>query len=159
MTDPKEIDVLTHPIIEHLELPARGLTHATVLRAFDILRRRVAIEACGAEGVFTGFDSLRLSDPPECPAGRVLFSALLLEPASRRHCVGYEATYICDHFPGACRSFESTVFASGEGHTVAVGRTQPDGPHGADPACHRDDGHTQAIDRAAAPEPAVVVPR
>jgi hypothetical protein len=104
------------PIIERLELPVRHLTHADVLRVFDLLRRRVSVAVSGHEGAFAGIDNLVLDDLAGLDQGRVRFSALLVRTDCRRHVVAVEASVAPSSLP------DTTSFrvARGTGCTVST---------------------------------------
>lgn len=78
------------PLVERLELPARGLTREIVLRAFDTLRRRLAVRSTGAEGAAVGFVDLELEPLPDA-AGYVVVRATALEAGDTWQRVRYEA--------------------------------------------------------------------
>ena len=79
------------PLVERLELPARGLTREVVLRAFDTLRRRLAVRSTGAEGAAVGFVDLELEPLPAESAGYVVVRATALEAGEHWQRVRYEA--------------------------------------------------------------------
>jgi hypothetical protein len=79
------------PLVERLELPARGLTREVVLRAFDTLRRRLAVRSTGAEGAAVGFVDLDLEPLPDTAAGYVVVRATALEAGETWQRVRYEA--------------------------------------------------------------------
>jgi hypothetical protein len=79
------------PIVELLELPARGLTRDVVLRAFDTLRRRLAIRSTGTEGAAVGFVDLDLEVLPTEMTGHVVVRATALETGEHWQRVRYEA--------------------------------------------------------------------
>lgn len=104
--------------VGRLRLPAQGLTNAEVLRAFDILRRRLATAVSGAEGAFVGYDSLRLASVPEHVQGEVEFTAVLVARHRNRHRVAYRAVL----HPWGRASTDGELLAQATGQTVAVTR-------------------------------------
>ena len=80
------------PLVERLELPARGLTRDVVLRAFDTLRRRLAIRSTGTEGAAVGFVDLDLEVLPAEMTGHVVVRATALETGENWQRVRYEAS-------------------------------------------------------------------
>lgn len=81
----------TVPFRERLELPARDLTNDVLLRAFDTLRRRLAVRIAGCEGVATGFVELQLGEIPADTPGHVVVRATALETTPQWQRVRYEA--------------------------------------------------------------------
>lgn len=98
-----------------LSLPARGLSQAEVLRAFDLLRRRLACAEAGNEGVFVGFDMLEMGEVPLDDPGTIDLTATLLEGSPDRQRVRYEATL---RPPGL--TLPERALAKGVGTTVAL---------------------------------------
>lgn len=114
--------MLAHPVVERMQIPVRGLTHAGVLRAFDQLRRTLARSVSGSEGVFAGFNHLELVPIPDVAAGEVEVSALLIETAQDRLVVEYTAELL----GGPCVERVTAprhVVARGSGLTVAIVNT------------------------------------
>lgn len=111
-----EAEVLP-PLEARLRLPAAGLSHTVVLRAFDILRRRVALGLTHSEGAFVGYERLRLLPVPQDARGEVVFTAMVVDVGPRRHRVAYEAVLL--EFPGA-DARNGQVLATGTGLTVAI---------------------------------------
>jgi len=112
---------VTHPVIEQMDLPAGGLRHDDITRAFDTLRRRVSRSSCGREGAFAGFDRLELAPASdEDQDGRVIFTAVLVSATPGAQVVAYEAERIRENStPDSC---ERRLIARGVGRTVGLGQ-------------------------------------
>jgi hypothetical protein len=109
---------VTHPVIEQMDLPAGGLRHDDITKAFDTLRRRVSRTSCGREGAFAGFDRLELApDSDEDRDGRVVLTAVLVSATPGAQVVAYEAARIRENSPD---SGQRRLIAQGVGRTVGL---------------------------------------
>ena len=76
---------------------AEGCTAATILQAFDRLRRQVALRVAGSEGVFAGYDIVEILFASSVPSDRLcLVGCVLEQPAQRHHQVRYTAYAVLD---------------------------------------------------------------
>lgn len=107
--------------VESLCLPGRALTLTEMLRALDVLRRRIARSTRGREGAFAGFDCLDVSHWDEDAEGAsVVFTAELVADEGRTQVVQYTASR-CHHHAGECRTDTArTPYLRGSGRTVGL---------------------------------------
>lgn len=114
---------------EKLCLPGRGLTVTELLRVLDILRRRVARDTRGREGVFAGFDRLDIAGwAGDNDAAHVLLTARVVNDDGASQLVEYAAME-CAHPPGVCEDTgASAPLVRGVGRTVGLRLTPPTTP-------------------------------
>lgn len=86
----------TLTLVERLDLPAAAISRGAILRAFDTLRRRLALSATGSEGAAAGFVELDLDTIPEESTGTVVVRATELEHGDHWQRVRYEAAITTD---------------------------------------------------------------
>lgn len=79
-------------VTDRVTLRADELRRDTVLQAFELLRRRVAVERTGAPGASAGFPSLRFHAIPQ-EAGTLVVRATVVDAGSRWQRVEYDATF------------------------------------------------------------------
>ncbi|MDO7868232.1 hypothetical protein [Nocardioides jiangxiensis] len=79
-------------VTDRLSVAADDLRRDTVLQAFELLRRRVAVECTGAPGASAGFPSLRFHALPQ-EAGTLHVRAHVVDAGSRWQRVVYDATF------------------------------------------------------------------
>lgn len=111
--------MLSWPIIHRLDLPASGLTHAKLLKAFELLRREVSLSVCGSAGAFAGYDRLALLPLSYRNGGRVVATAMLINDTGKTHLVAYDAAVVTNE-PRARRH----AVALGTGRTVGLAPTR-----------------------------------
>ena len=76
---------------------AEACTAATILQAFDQLRKQVALRVAGSEGVFAGYDTVEILLASSLPSDRLcLVGWVLGQPAPRHHKVRYTAYAVLD---------------------------------------------------------------
>jgi hypothetical protein len=100
-------------VSEDVEISTDGVTADLVLRAFDVLRRRLAVRATGSEGGAAGFSSLSWDALPS-QVGRLTTEAIPIESGERWQRVEYRATF-CPREGAVPR-----LVAVGIGQTVAL---------------------------------------
>lgn len=79
-------------VTDTLKLAPAELRRDVVLRAFELLRKRVAVECTGEAGASAGFPRLQFRDLPEA-AGTLVVRATVVDRGSRWQRVEYDATY------------------------------------------------------------------
>ena len=104
-----------------------GFSAATVLRAFDGLRRRISVRVTGTEGVFAGYDHVDLlcGHPPSCRL--CLVGQLLGIDAPNHHRVRYLAYSVLDRTSAGAREVD-VLLAHAVGTTISTpeeARNQP----------------------------------
>ncbi|TCJ30586.1 hypothetical protein [Nocardioides jejuensis] len=103
-------------VTDRVTLRADELRRDTVLQAFELLRRRVAVERTGAPGASAGFPSLRFHAIPQ-EAGTLVVRATLVDAGSRWQRVEYDATFRAATSTGTP---ETQLVARAVGQTCAL---------------------------------------
>jgi hypothetical protein len=83
---------MTVHVTDTLKVAPSDLRRDTVLQAFELLRKRVAVECTGAVGASAGFPRLTFRDLPTA-AGTLVVRATVVDAGSRWQRVEYDATY------------------------------------------------------------------
>jgi len=107
-------------LVESIDLPAAGISCGAILRAFDTVRRRLAVRATGSEGAAVGYVDLDLAGVPtetDAATGHVVVSATALESGEHWQRVRYEAVLTDDDADGTA---EGTPICHAIGQTVAL---------------------------------------
>lgn len=107
------INPAIEPVSEAVEISTDGVTADQVLRAFDALRRRLAVRATGSEGAAAGYSDLRWGALPT-EGGRFTAEAAPIQSGERWQRVAYRATFCAE--AGAT----PRVVAVGIGQTVGL---------------------------------------
>lgn len=79
-------------VTDTVKLAPSELRRDVVLQAFDLLRKRVAVECTGASGASAGFPTLQFRELPQA-AGTLVVRAIVVDRGSRWQRVEYDATY------------------------------------------------------------------
>lgn len=79
-------------VTDTLKLAPAELRRDTVLKAFELLRKRVAVECTGVVGASAGYPRLQFRELPE-DAGTLVVRATVVDRGSRWQRVEYDATY------------------------------------------------------------------
>lgn len=79
-------------VTDTIKLAPAELRRDVVLRAFELLRKRVAVECTGVVGASAGFPRLQFRELPE-DAGTLVVRAIVVDRGSRWQRVEYDATY------------------------------------------------------------------
>lgn len=103
-------------VTDSLKVAAGELRRDVVLRAFELLRRRVAVECTGETGASAGFPRLQFRDLPDV-AGTLVVRAIVVDRGSRWQRVEYDAMY--RHIAGD-GSLVATQVARAVGQTCAL---------------------------------------
>jgi hypothetical protein len=111
-------------VTDTLKLAPTELRRDVVLRAFELLRKRVAVECTGGTGASAGFPRLQFGDLPEA-AGTLVVRATVVDRGSRWQRVEYDATY--RHADGSGELVARQV-ARAVGQTCALPVVAPVGP-------------------------------
>lgn len=108
-------------VTDTLKLAPAELRRDVVLRAFELLRKRVAVECTGETGASAGFPRLQFRDLPEA-AGTLVVRATVVDRGSRWQRVEYDATY---RHPDATGELVARQVARAVGQTCALPATGP----------------------------------
>ena len=108
-------------VTDTLKLAPAELRRDVVLRAFELLRKRVAVECTGETGASAGFPRLQFRDLPEA-AGTLVVRATVVDRGSRWQRVEYDATY---RHPDASGQLVARQVARAVGSTCALPATSP----------------------------------
>ena len=108
-------------VTDTLKVAANELRRDVVLRAFELLRRRVAVECTGEMGASAGFPRLTFRDLPDA-AGTLVVRAVVVDRGSRWQRVEYDAMY---RHIAADGSLVATPVARAVGQTCALPTVAP----------------------------------
>lgn len=108
-------------VIDTVKLAPSELRRDLVLRAFELLRKRVAVECTGETGASAGFPHLQFRDLPEA-AGTLVVRATVVDRGSRWQRVEYDATY---RHTDATGSYVAQPVARAVGATCALPLVEP----------------------------------
>lgn len=103
-------------VTDSLKVAATGLRRDVVLRAFELLRKRVAVECTGETGASAGFPRLQFHGLPDA-AGTLVVRAFVVDRGSRWQRVEYDAMY---RHLAADGSLVATQVARAVGQTCAL---------------------------------------
>ncbi len=106
-------------VTDTLKLAPAELRRDVVLQAFELLRKRVAVECTGQTGASAGFPRLQFRDLPEA-AGTLVVRATVVDRGSRWQRVEYDATY---RHPDATGQLVARQVARAVGSTCALPAT------------------------------------
>lgn len=108
-------------VTDSLKLAPSELRRDVVLRAFELLRKRVAVECTGETGASAGFPRLQFRDLPAA-AGTLVVRATVVDRGSRWQRVEYDAMY---RHVDADGSLIATRVARAVGQTCALPAVEP----------------------------------
>lgn len=107
--------------IESLTLRAEGIGDHDVLRAFDMLRRRLSWRLRGTEGCFAGYTRLELRSGLLASQARLTCIAVVVSATAERLDVRFEALLEPEDSPLDEPSNRAVRIVLADGHVVAFG--------------------------------------